>query len=256
VFLPGLRVSHQGQEEIRSVTDVPQARVSLGEAAYLRLRDDIISCRLTPGQRLTERGLSLQTGIGISPIRDALTRLDNDGLVRTLPRKGYQVTPLTPKSVDDLFVLWRIVGPEIARLGVENGTAAHLRETREAARAAAEPGQRLRSESDETMRRLDISRTLFAVLADATGNDYLVSLYHRLEAQMSRVWAFILQAEMSEGSDFRPEAGWEDILRRRDSQAAADHTRGYIEHAHGVVLTILSRWPSVFSSEVTPIRRG
>lgn len=63
------------------------------------------------GTALHRARLALTTGLGVSSIREALTRLDHDGLVRTLPRKGYQVTPLTVKSVDDLFVLWGIIVP-------------------------------------------------------------------------------------------------------------------------------------------------
>ncbi|HEY1454899.1 MAG TPA: GntR family transcriptional regulator, partial [Candidatus Dormibacteraeota bacterium] len=86
--------------------------------AYRRLRADIASCRLAPGQRLTERGLAARTGLGVASIRDALTRLDHDGLVRTLPRKGYQVKPLTIKAVDDLFHFWAVIGPELVRRGI------------------------------------------------------------------------------------------------------------------------------------------
>ena len=95
------------------VTDAPAPRVSLNETAYRRLREDIIACRLAPGQRLTEKQLAADLGFSIAPLRDALTRLDHEGLIRTVPRKGYQVTPLTPKSIDDLFTLWQIVGPEL-----------------------------------------------------------------------------------------------------------------------------------------------
>lgn len=94
------------------------AHVSQGDAAYWRLRDDITGCRLSPGARITKRALAESTGFGVSAIRDALTRLDHEGLVRTLPRKGYQVAPLTMKSVDALFAMWRIVGLEITRIAV------------------------------------------------------------------------------------------------------------------------------------------
>ncbi len=104
------------------MTDPSEPRVSLGEAAYRRVRGDIISCRLAPGQRLTEKQLATDIGLGISPVRDALTRLSHEGLVLTLPRKGYQVAPLTPKSIDDLFVVWEIVGPELVRLGIRQAT--------------------------------------------------------------------------------------------------------------------------------------
>lgn len=53
--------------------DPDTADLPLGEAAFRRLRSDIVACRLTPGQRLTERGLAAELGMGVSPVRDALT---------------------------------------------------------------------------------------------------------------------------------------------------------------------------------------
>lgn len=73
-----------------NVTDPAGPRVSLGEAAYRRIQGDIISCRLAPGQRVTEKQLAADLGLGISQVRDALTRLSHEGLVRTLSRKGFR----------------------------------------------------------------------------------------------------------------------------------------------------------------------
>jgi DNA-binding GntR family transcriptional regulator len=237
-----------------AVTDAPEDRVSLGETAYRRLRADIIACRLAPGQRVTERGLAFETGLGISPIREALTRLDHDRLVKTVPRKGYQVTALTVKTVDDLFTLWRIVGPEIARLGVEQATPPQLTQLDDLFASLVDVRQRAATASGEALRRIEIASTVFDVLAGATGNDYLIGLYRRLAGDMSRVWALVYENELTATSSFVEENPWPGILRHRDGVAAADHARRYIEQSHDRVLQILSRWPSVVSSEVIPIR--
>ena len=236
------------------MTDASEDRGSLGETAYRRLRADIISCRLAPGQRVTERALALETGLGISPIREALTRLDHDGLVKTVPRKGYQVSPLTVKTVDDLFTLWRIVGPEIARLGVERATPEQLAQLDALFASLVDVRQRAATAGEEALRRIEISRIAFDVLAGATGNDYLIGLYRRLAGDMSRVWALVYENELAATSSFVEENPWPDILRRRDAVAAADYARRYIEQSHDRVLRILSRWPSVIASEVIPIR--
>ena len=64
------------------MTEQPKVKISLGEAAYRRLRADIMSCRIAPGERLTERQLIESTGFGASPIRAALTRLDQADAAR------------------------------------------------------------------------------------------------------------------------------------------------------------------------------
>jgi DNA-binding GntR family transcriptional regulator len=235
---------------------VPSAeRVSLGEAAYRQLRADIVSCRLTPGQRLTERSLVGSTGFGISPIREALTRLDHDGLVRTLPRKGYQVTPLTLKSVDDLFTLWRIVGPEIARSGVRD--ADHEQRQRAVAtftELAELSRDRPTDDRELALRMVELAGAAFELLAAATDNDYLIAIYQRLQIDMARVWALTSEAN-AQMPEFPADDHWIDILDRRDGEAAARHVERFIADAHGRILGILSRWPSVVSSEITSLRR-
>jgi DNA-binding GntR family transcriptional regulator len=229
-------------------------RISLGEAAYRKLRADIVSCRIPPGERLTERSLAESTGYGISPVRDALTRLDHDGLIRTLPRKGYQVTPLTLKSVDDLFALWRIVGPEIARLGVRDATGEQRRRAVAAFTAIAELRREDRDAGSDRMERLtELAAEAFGVLAEASDNDYLIGVYQRLQNDMARVWVIASQAQAA-----LPEIGveedWPGILERRDGNAAATLVQAFIAESHTRILRILSRWPSVVASEITPLR--
>jgi DNA-binding GntR family transcriptional regulator len=227
----------------------------LGEVAYRRLRADIISCRLAPGQRLTERGLALETGLGMSPIREALTRLDHDGLVITLPRKGYKVAPLTVKSVDDVFTLWRIVGPEIARLGVQNATDAQFARIVDRFASLYDTKLRAASAAEEAMRRLEVSAEVFGLLAEATTNEYLVGLYRRIIGDMWRAWQLIYEHELSETSDVAEEHPILEILDRRDADAAAADARRYIGLSHERILKILSRWPSVLDTEVLPVAR-
>ena len=231
------------------VSEVPEPRLSLNEAAYRRLRDDIIACRLAPGQRLTERQVAAETGFGMSPLRDALARLDHEGLVRTLPRKGYQVAPLTPKSIDDLFVMWEIVGPELIRLGIARASQEQIA----AARAAFEELDRLAQEqggAERAMRDIEVVNATFAVLAEATGNTYFVTLFQRLAGDMSRIRALLLTSGPTAAPAEPPEHWVRRLLEERDPDRAAASSRRYIEQIHARVLEAVVRWPSVMDSEV------
>jgi DNA-binding GntR family transcriptional regulator len=233
---------------------VPSAEPrSLGDAAYQQLRSDIVTCQLAPGQRVTERSLAESTGFGISPLRDALTRLDHEGLVRTLPRKGYQVTPLTLKSVDDLFTLWRIVAPEIARLGVRDATSEQHRQLIGTFGEMAQLNQAAGAgEHDAQLRMVDLAGKAFGILAAATQNDYLMTIYRRLQNDMARIWVLSAQAETP-----MPTLGvdqqWVQIIERRDGDAAAVTVRAALADVHSHALRIFSRWPSVAASEITPL---
>jgi DNA-binding GntR family transcriptional regulator len=77
----------------------------LRERAYDILRSAIIRLELLPGQALTERMLSDQLGVSKSPIRDALIQLEREGLVRSAPFKGFEVTALSERECRDVFQL-------------------------------------------------------------------------------------------------------------------------------------------------------
>ncbi|MGE0255935.1 MAG: GntR family transcriptional regulator [Alphaproteobacteria bacterium] len=81
------------------------------ERVYRRLRSDILACRLTPGADLHEMDLARDFAVSKSPVRDALLRLETEGLVEVLPRKGYRIAPLTIEVARELFELREALEP-------------------------------------------------------------------------------------------------------------------------------------------------
>ena len=77
----------------------------LRETVYEQLRADMISCKLAPGAELREAELAARFDMSKSPVRDALMRLESEGLVITLPRQGYRVAPVSLTDVLDMFHL-------------------------------------------------------------------------------------------------------------------------------------------------------
>ncbi|MER5644523.1 GntR family transcriptional regulator [Streptosporangium sp. NPDC002524] len=78
---------------------------SLVELSMRRLRHEILSGALAPGERLIEEQLTQRFGISRAPLREALRSLGQQGLVEHLPRRGARVTELTRDDVDELFGL-------------------------------------------------------------------------------------------------------------------------------------------------------
>lgn len=62
--------------------------------AYQRLRDDIVHCRLKPGQKLSAKALEEELGVGRTPIRESLVRLNELGIVYTVPQSGTFVSKI------------------------------------------------------------------------------------------------------------------------------------------------------------------
>lgn len=90
-----------------SVETSPPAQGSrlLRDTVYEQLRVDLISCALAPGTEIREAELAARFDMSKSPVRDALMRLEREGLVITLPRQGYRVAPVSLTDVLDMFQL-------------------------------------------------------------------------------------------------------------------------------------------------------
>jgi DNA-binding GntR family transcriptional regulator len=78
---------------------------SLPDAVAGRLRAAIRSGSYQPGDRLVERQISKQLGVSHIPVREALTRLEEEGLVERLPRRGARVALLTQRSLEEVSSL-------------------------------------------------------------------------------------------------------------------------------------------------------
>src|SRR5687768_17088376 len=74
----------------------------LAERAYRELRQAIVRGEFPPGARLRVEALARRFAVSSSPLREALNRLSEQGLVRTLENRGFRVAPLTAQGVSDL----------------------------------------------------------------------------------------------------------------------------------------------------------
>jgi DNA-binding GntR family transcriptional regulator len=75
---------------------------TINAAAYRQIRADIVACRLVPNERLRLEGLRGRYGVGGSPIREALMRLEAEGLVILEQNKGFRVAPVSREQLLDL----------------------------------------------------------------------------------------------------------------------------------------------------------
>lgn len=103
-------------------------RIPRGEAAplrdlaYRKLRRAILSGYLEPMQWLNERELAAEMGVSITPIKEALRRLEAEGLVRTMPRRGTQVTDIAKAAFAELVVIRAALEGVAARLAAMKAT--------------------------------------------------------------------------------------------------------------------------------------
>jgi GntR family transcriptional regulator, rspAB operon transcriptional repressor len=78
-------------------------KLTLAERVYAALKQDIITGVLRPGQSVTENDLAAQYSASRTPVREVAVRLQEEGLIRIVPNRGYFVTQLTIQEMNDVF---------------------------------------------------------------------------------------------------------------------------------------------------------
>ena len=111
--------------EAHSDTPVPPAQglvgATLGSDVLHRLRMDIVSCTLKPGQRLRFESLRSVYGVSFSPLREALSRLASERLVVAEGQRGFRVAPVSRADLTDLTNVRVLVEQEALRLAIRTG---------------------------------------------------------------------------------------------------------------------------------------
>jgi DNA-binding GntR family transcriptional regulator len=95
---------------------------SLSEVAYYRLRDMVVTLDLAPGTPVVERSLMQRLGLGRTPIREALRRLADEGLVAIYPRRGMVVAPVEARDLASISEVRVEMEGFAARLAAERAT--------------------------------------------------------------------------------------------------------------------------------------
>jgi len=108
-----------------------EASTSLRALAYDSLKRAITEMDIY-GQvddiRLDERQLSQKLGVSRTPIREALTLLEQEGFVRAVPRRGIYVVRKSKKQIIEMIIVWAALESMAARLAVKNATDEQLKE--------------------------------------------------------------------------------------------------------------------------------
>ncbi|OLP56268.1 transcriptional regulator [Rhizobium rhizosphaerae] len=100
-------------------------RINFFELAYERIEERLINCELKPGRQLTLQELQDATGLGRTPVHNAVSRLAADTLLVVLPRHGLRVAPIDLARERLLLQLRRDMERFVVRLAIERASLSH-----------------------------------------------------------------------------------------------------------------------------------
>lgn len=90
-------------------------KISLKQAAYTSIKNKILTCEYLPNSFLNEDLLCEELQVSRTPIRDALSRLEQENLIRIVPKKGFFVSPLTVGEINMAFEARLLIEPYIIK---------------------------------------------------------------------------------------------------------------------------------------------
>lgn len=208
---------------------------SLAETAYRRLEEAIVTLEIEPGSALTEAQLIALVGLGRTPVREALIRLSQHGMVEILPRKGVVVADINAIDVmaalDAREVLEKLVVSDAARRA---GPAERIAivDLAKAMRTAADQG--------DAAAYMRLDKQLDAAVAAAARSPYASRAVEPLQALIRRAWYhFERQDDLAQAARFH--AVLAQAIAAADAPAAAAACDALMAHLREGLLGTLSR---------------
>ncbi|MCF2667868.1 MULTISPECIES: GntR family transcriptional regulator [Lachnospiraceae] len=153
----------------------------LRDVVFNTLRQAILRGELKPGERLMEIQLANKLGVSRTPIREAIRKLELEGLVLMIPRKGAEVADITEKSLRDVLEVRKALEELAVQLTCDKITKEQIRELEQAA-----------EQFKKTLKSNDITEIAEAdvrfhdIIYLATDNQKLILLLNNLREQMYR----------------------------------------------------------------------
>jgi GntR family transcriptional regulator, rspAB operon transcriptional repressor len=196
---------------------------SLGDRAYFAIRELIVTLELAPGSIVSERELQERLGVGRTPVREALQRLEGERLVEVYPRRGIFVSNVNVLDLGVLSEVRTVLEGFAARLAAERSTAADRSTTAELIAALEE----LSAAADERL-LIDLDQRIHRHVYACTHNSFLEATLDGYYVLTLRIWFLALQRVSRLGDAVKEHLELLDAIRDGDPQRAEDAMRRHV----------------------------
>lgn len=206
----------------------------LRDVVYNTLRQAILRGELKPGERLMEIQLANKLGVSRTPVREAIRKLELDGLVLMIPRKGAEVADISEKSLKDVLEVRKALEELAVQLTCEKISKVQIAELKQ---AAEEFKKILKSNDITQIAEADVR--FHDVIYMATDNQKLIQLLNNLREQMYRY-----RVEYLKRPGVYPQLiqEHEEIIRqieKREKERAAEITCRHIDNQVEAVMNLI-----------------
>lgn len=225
----------------------------LGQSTYDSLKAMIVTGQLPPGARITENELAEKLRVSRTPVREALNRLERDGLVTARPHHGFTIKPFDLKMLREAFELREVLDGYAVELATCRMTEADKKRLRgmveECERLANLPERSQQDHFQELQVGLDIHRVIAEISGNETLSDFLISI---LDKCQHYVWTELMWLdEWREARD--DHARIVEAMCQGDGIGAGKLARQHVRESRENILKLLQA-KSDFQSFLAPAR--
>lgn len=227
-----------------AVVDVQRAP-SLTIQAYETIRQRILTCQMPPGLAFTESDLSAQMEMSKTPIREALLRLQVEGLVETIPRRGYVVSALHVADINDIFDFRVMIEGSCAEIAAQRATPGDLARLDSLAQRSSAAYDRVVDPDLQLLQEQALLNNAFhEAVAIATGNFRLHRSSVRIIREYERFFFLEWRSELRYPPDHKDHCEISRLIATGDAAGARGAMMTHIEGARSTLLAAVSQIPS------------
>lgn len=170
--------------------EAPLLGMTKARAVYAELRRRILTGELAPGLTVNQESVAAKLGVSITPLREALRRLEMEGLVRLEAHRNVIVPPLTREELVELYVIRIELDPLAARLAAESASEAEIASIVRLSnqKAARDP-----------VVQLELNRAFHKAIYSACGNAALITILDQLWDRTDRYRLILVKQEVDRG---------------------------------------------------------
>ena len=206
----------------------------LRDVVFSTLRQAINTGEFAPGERLMEISLANRLGVSRTPVREAIRKLELEGLVIMIPRKGAQVARITEKNLRDVIEIRTVLEEFAAVLACERIDQSGLHDLRQAHEDF------IRSvENGDILDIVDKDETFHDTIFRATNNDRLISIINNLREQFYRYRMEYLKEPGTHKLLLKEHEAIYSALKKHDKAEAGSAIRIHIENQRRSIISSL-----------------
>lgn len=203
----------------------------LRDVVFQTLRQAILRGELEPGERLMEIHLADRLGVSRTPIREAIRKLELEGLVVMIPRRGAIVASITEKDLKDVLEVRRTLEVMAAEIACDRITPELLDELAE----AGEEFRKLKDSDDYTsLAAADVK--FHDIIYAATDNQRLISILNNLREQMYRYRLEYIKDRQTRNTLIQEHQEIIDSIEKKDIERAKKAILVHIDNQERTIL--------------------